>query len=397
MVAVGIDSIGFYTPNFYLDMEDFANERGVDISKLHTGLGQYKMSVPAPDEDIVTMGANAAKKALKDTDLDGVTTVFFATESGVDQSKAAGIYIHSLLGLSEFCRVVELKQACYSSTAALQMSMAILYQQPEKKILLIASDIARYGLGTTGESSQGAGAVAMLLSSNPRLVQIEPGSGFHTQDAMDFWRPNYSDEAMVNGKHSIDLYLSVLKKSWERYSCVTGRVYDDHDYFLYHIPMPKLAQKAHQRLAMINKSGKNRGQLVNEIDTSLKYSSEVGNCYTASLYLGLISLLDNSQKKILENKRIGLYSYGSGCVGEFFSGIIQKNYDKFVQAESNNNMIIERRRLSMTEYENFYNFSLPTDGSNIVIPKYTSGNFRLSGLNNHKRIYSKMSYNASLG
>jgi hydroxymethylglutaryl-CoA synthase len=65
---------------------------------------------------------------------------------------------------------------------------------PTKKVLLIASDIAKYGLNTSGESSQGGGAVAMILSKNPRLVAIESGSGVYTEDVMDFWRPSYRSE-----------------------------------------------------------------------------------------------------------------------------------------------------------------------------------------------------------
>ncbi|WP_155080145.1 hydroxymethylglutaryl-CoA synthase [Piscirickettsia salmonis] len=389
MQQVGIDTLGFYTPNFYLDMHELAKARNIDIKKLHIGLGQHQMGVPAPDESIVTMAANAAEKALRDINSNDIDTVLFATESGIDQSKAAGIYVHQLLKLPEFCRVIELKQACYSATAGLQMAMAMLQQQVDKnkKILLIAADIARYGLGSTGESSQGAGAIAMVLSNQPRLIRIEPGSGYHTQDVMDFWRPNYRDEALVEGKHSIELYLETLKKSWLRYQQVTGRQYSDHDRFLYHIPVPKLAEKAHQKLAMLNQQPRPIKQaLDDEIGDSLRYSKQVGNCYTASLYIGLLSLLDLSQDD-LTGKRLGFYSYGSGCVGEFFSGIVQTNYQSVLQTSENQQMITARTALSMTKYEEFYNFNYPQDGSSLIIPEHTTGHFRLSGFNNHKRIY----------
>ncbi|ODN43639.1 hydroxymethylglutaryl-CoA synthase [Piscirickettsia litoralis] len=387
MQQVGIDTLGFYTPNFYLDMQELAHARNIEIKKLHVGLGQYQMGVPAPDESIVTMAANAAEKALRDIDINTIDTVLFATESGIDQSKAAGIYVHQLLKLPEFCRVIELKQACYSATAGLQMATAMLQQQPNKKILLIAADIARYGLGSTGESSQGAGAIAMVLSTNPRLIRIEPGSGYHTQDVMDFWRPNYRDEALVEGKHSIELYLETLKKSWQRYQEVTGREHSDHDQFLYHIPVPKLAEKAHQKLAMLNKQPRPTKQILeDEIGTSLSYSKQVGNCYTASLYIGLLSLLDLS-KDDLTGKRLGFYSYGSGCVGEFFSGIVQEGYQNVLQTADNQAMIANRTALNITDYEKFYSFNYPKDGSSLIIPEHTTGRYRLSGFNNHKRIY----------
>ena len=85
-------------------------------------------------------------------------------------------------------------------------------------MLVLAADIARYGLETSGESSQGGGAVAMVLSANPKILTIEPISGFYTRDVMDFWRPNYREEALVDGKFSCDVYLQVLLETWGQYS-----------------------------------------------------------------------------------------------------------------------------------------------------------------------------------
>lgn len=191
-INIGIDNIGIYVPKFYLDHSDLAQARGVDPDKYSQGLGQKSMSVPAPDEDIVTMAANAAAD-FSEEELSDVSWVLFATESGIDQSKAAGLYVHSLLNLPDSARVIELKQACYSATAAIQMAKALLVleQDKNKKILILASDIARYGLNTTGESSQGAGAIALLISHNPKIIEITNTSGVYTQDVMDFWRPNY--------------------------------------------------------------------------------------------------------------------------------------------------------------------------------------------------------------
>ena len=202
MVKVGIDAMGFYTSQYYLDLQTLATARGVDVDKYVIGLGQHRMSVMSPDEDIVTMAANAGHRVLRDIDKNEIELLLFATESGTDQSKAAGIFVHRLLNLPARCRVVELKQACYSATAGLQLALPLLRENPNKKVLLIASDIARYGLHSVGESSQGGAAVAMVLSANPRMLEIEPESGFNTEDVMDFWRPNYKDEALVDGKYS---------------------------------------------------------------------------------------------------------------------------------------------------------------------------------------------------
>ena len=296
MSLFGIDRISFYTPPYYLDLATLAKARNIDPEKFTRGLGQYKMSFPSPDEDIITMAASAAEKALEGIDLTDINHLLFATESSVDQSKSAGIFLHKLLNTHPGkCRTLELKQACYSATAGMKLAIAMLAQQPTKKILLVASDIARYGLNTPGESVQGAGAVAMVLSANPRIIAIDPESGYHTEDAMDFWRPNYKTEAIVSGKQSVDLYLKLLKLTWHDYSACSNRHYADHERFLFHTPFPKLAEKGYQKLTMSAGLLRPDNETITEkLEQSLTYSRIVGNCYTASLMLGLCSLLDNA-------------------------------------------------------------------------------------------------------
>lgn len=390
MIKVGIDAMAFYTPHYYLDLRVLAEARGVDVNKYHTGLGQEKMAVVPPDEDVVTMAADAGSRVLQDVDLNDIDLLLFATESAIDQSKASGIFVHRLLNLPSRCRVVELKQACYSATAGLQMALPMLRENPQKKILLIASDVARYGLNTSGESSQGGGAVAMVLSQNPRILAIEPESGFHTEDVMDFWRPNYREEAIVDGKYSCDLYLRLVQKTWEQYTEQSSRAFSDHARFCYHVPVPRLVEKAHQCLARFNGLPKLSALELNEqLGPSLQYGRVIGNCYTAALYLSLISLLENSPHN-LADQRIGFYSYGSGCVAEFFSGVVQKNYQDRLKKDEHQKMLKERQPLSESEYAAFYNFSYPVDGGSLVIAQHhQASKYRLAAISEHKRVYEK--------
>lgn len=390
MFKVGIDTIAFYTSHYQLDLASLADVRGVDPDKFHIGLGQYKMAVPPPGEDIVTMAANAGLNAIAGVDVNAIEMLLFATESGIDQSKAAGIYVHDLLGLPERCRVIELKQACYSATLALQLAMPFLLQNPTKKVLLIASDIARYGLGTSGESSQGCGAVAMVLSANPRIVAFEKEYGVVTENVMDFWRPNYADTAFVEGKYSSKLYLNMLEKSWQQYFALSNRQFSDHAYYCYHTPVPRLVEKAHQHLAKISGADKlSDDLLLQHVGKSLEYGRNIGNSYSASLYIGLTSLLDLATDD-LSGKRLGFYSYGSGCVAEYFSGVVQEGYQSVLNTAQHKKMLADRVRLTYPEYEAFYTFKYPEDGSHCEVPNhYQTGQFKLTAVSEHKRIYEK--------
>ena len=104
---------------------------------------------------MVTLAASAAYPLMQDGELDDVELLLFATETGIDQSKAAGIYVHGLLEMSPRCRTVELKQACYSGTLGIQMAIGFVARNPTKKALVITSDVARYELGSPGEATQG--------------------------------------------------------------------------------------------------------------------------------------------------------------------------------------------------------------------------------------------------
>jgi hydroxymethylglutaryl-CoA synthase len=389
VIKVGIDAIAFYTSHYAMDLSCLAAQRGIDPEKYSKGLGQQKMSVPAPDEDIVTMAANAAAQALADIDKSAIEMLLFATESGIDQSKAAGIYVHDLLDLPERCRVIELKQACYSGTLALQLALPFIRQYPDKKVLLITSDIARYGLGSVGESSQGCGAVAMVLSTNPRILAFDSEYGVVTESVMDFWRPNYSDQAFVEGKYSSKLYLNMLEKAWQQYSDLSARQFGDHAYFCYHTPVPRLVEKAHQHLAKITQQELSPEQIAQHISSSLNYARIIGNSYTSSLYIGLASLLDFTQED-LAGKRLGFYSYGSGCVAEYFSGTIEPGYRQQLQTQFHQQLLAKRTELSYAEYEAFYSFKYPEDGTYCKIPMHQTGSFRLASIQDHKRHYERV-------
>lgn len=122
------------------------------------------------------------------------------------------MYVSRLLGLSPYLRAVELKQACYGATAALQLAKGHVALNPDKKALVIGSDIARYGLHTKGEPTQGGGACAMIVGQNPRILELEETSACYMEDVMDFWRPFNHTEALVNGKFSANIYVDFFKK-----------------------------------------------------------------------------------------------------------------------------------------------------------------------------------------
>ncbi|MDE8070574.1 hydroxymethylglutaryl-CoA synthase [Erysipelothrix rhusiopathiae] len=378
-MEIGLDKIGFYAPLTYIDMVDLAHARRIDPNKYTLGLGQDLQAVCPISQDTVTLGANAASKILSDADKEAIDLVILATESGIDQSKAGATSIHTLLGINPFARCIEVKQACYGATAGLQLAKGHIALNPNKKALVIASDISRYGLNTGGEATQGVGSVAMLVSANPKIMTLEANASYFSDDIWDFWRPNYSDVAFVDGKYSNEQYQRLFTTVYEDYLKKTERTIDDFKALCFHIPYTKLGLKTLKLIA----SEETNPSLFENFKKSTHYNRQVGNIYTGSLYLSLLSLLE--QGSLTEGDRIGLYSYGSGAVGEFFSGILQPNYKDHL-LKTHQTELDQRTKLSIPEYEAQFKAQLVTDGSHQIL-KSDASKFTLESVFEHRRYY----------
>ena len=374
-MKIGIDKMGIYIPRYYLDIRDLAKERNIDPDKFVIGLGQSKMSVNPISQDIVTFGVLAADKILTDEDKKKIDMLIVGTETGVDQSKSASAFMHSILGINEYCRSIEIKQACYGATAALQVAKNHILVNPDSKVLVIASDIAKYGINTSGESTQGCGAVAMLVSRDPKMLEISNESVCYTKDVMDFFRPNNSTYAIANGKLSTNTYLESLEKVYYEFFNRFGE--KDFSAICFHIPYPKLGLKGLKEIK--------REDLLEEFNNSIMYNKEIGNIYTGSLFLSLISLLENS-KKIKANDLIGLYSYGSGAVSEFFTMKVVEGYEKHLSIKENQKMLENRVKLSVSEYEKMFFSKIEHEKE---IENKEGEDVYLKGIFNNERTYAR--------
>lgn len=376
-MKIGIDKLSLSTSNLYLDIRELARARNVDENKYLIGLGQSKMGITRVNQDIVTLGVQAAEKILTKEDKKNIDMVIIGTESGIDQSKAASIYIHNLLDINKYARSIEIKQACYGATAGLQLAYNHILTHPDKKVLVIASDIAKYGVNSSGESTQGAGAIAMLISNNPRIAILNNDCVSYTDDIMDFWRPNHSDYALVDGRLSNEKYLELLNKVYTRYMEDNNKNINELEAICFHIPYPKLGYKA---LISITEDEKFKERL----KKSVIYSSQIGNIYTGSLFLSLLSLLENDDT-LKSTNTLGMYSYGSGAVAEFFSITLVEGYEKMIDKENTYRLLENRKEVNIEEYEKIFFEKLENN------KKYEAYNndIYISEIEGYKRIYER--------
>jgi hydroxymethylglutaryl-CoA synthase len=368
--TVGIDAMAFHGPERYIDMADLAIARGVEPAKYVKGLGQVAMAVPTPCEDTVSLAISAGRKALGAFGIhpSEIGTLVVGTETGVDHSKPVATYVHEHLGLSSNCRSFETKHACLGGSAGLTAAMDWIAagRARGRKALVIAADIARYGLNTPGEPTQGAGAVAFAVSERPRLLEFNPDIyGDYTRQVMDFWRPLYSKYAFADGHYSITCYLDALAGTWadaaSKPNAAARMPIAGLDACFYHVPFVKMAQKAHHRHweAELGRAvGKEDAELLAQINASfeqrvspwLKLNATVGNIYTGSLFLALIDYLRNVDAA-REGRTASLFAYGSGCGASLQFARVAGGAATYARQLDPQAEIDRRRRLNLAEYE----------------------------------------------
>lgn len=382
---IGIDKIGFFTPHLYLDMKDLAQARNEDPNKYLIGIGQSKMAVIPPTQDVISMAANAADQILTVEDKEKIDMILFATESGVDNSKSGAVYLQRLLGFKNQVRVVEMKQACYAATAAIHFAHGHIAMNPDSKVLVIGADNARYGLKTKGEVTQGGGAAAMLISRNPRILSIQDDATFWAEDVMDFWRPLGHDEALVDGKYSTNVYLDFFKHVFDEYQAKTGFDISKFDALCFHLPYTKEGYKA-LKIAIEGADPTVAANLTREFENVRKYSNQIGNLYTGSLYLGFLSLLENAND-LKAGMRIGLYSYGSGAQGEFYSGLLRPGFEKQIKHQAFQSVLDARQRLTVKEYEKVYNSRIKDEKTRMLDIESDPAKYVFAGVKDYQRQY----------
>lgn len=368
MISVGIEAMNVFGGTAYLDVMELAQHRKLDNARFDNLLMKEK-SVALPYEDAVTYGVNAAKPiidSLTDEEKNRIELVITCTESAVDFGKSISTYIHHYLGLNRNCRMFEIKQACYSGVAGFQMACSFVLSQasPGAKALVIATDISRFMVAEAGEAltadwsfaepSGGAGAVAVLVSDNPEVFSLDIGaSGYYGYEVCDFCRPIPDSEA-GDADMSLLSYLDCCEQSFLEYK---KRVEDvdfrrTFQFLAFHTPFGGMVKGAHRNL--MRKMAKAKPDEIEEdfkrrVMPGLTYCQRVGNVMGATALLSLASTIDNGQFD--SPKRIGCYSYGSGCCSEFYSGVATAKGQNSQRRFDIGRKLNERYKLTMAEYD----------------------------------------------
>lgn len=365
-MRVGIEAINFYSAQAYIRVKNIFKGRKLNLDRFDNLMMESK-SNGLPCEDPVSLGVNAAKSILDKMsreEIDKIELLITSTESGLDFGKAIATYIHKYLGLNRNCRLFEVKQACFGGTAAFHMASTFIASNvsPGAKALVIASDISRAAVKNTyAETSQAAGAIAMLISNKPDVFELDFGAnGNYSYEVNDTCRP-LPDTETGDSDLSLLSYLDCLEGSYRTYiSKVEDVDYTKtFDYLAFHTPFAGIVKGGHRKMMreFSNYSAVDiEKDFENRVRPSLKFCAMVGNVYSATLYLALCGLIDSVDPS--EMRRIGLFSYGSGCCSEFYSGTFTSKSKEIVRAMDIDGMIQRRYELNMEEYDKLLDLNI---------------------------------------
>ena len=230
---IGISGLATYVPPYRVWLEDWCDWTGNQWPKMREVVGR-SFRVRGPKQSVYTMAANAVIRLIDQYDVDPTRVKFLGlgTESSTDNS-AGAIIVKGMIDqalqargkppISRSCEVPEFKHACLGGVYGMKGAIRHLaWDGAGGQAIVVCADIAEYARGSSGEPTQGAGAVAMLLEEDPKLAIVDlVGSGSASDyRAMDFRKPmlrfcgqdrsethQVQDFPVFNGKYSTTCYI----------------------------------------------------------------------------------------------------------------------------------------------------------------------------------------------
>lgn len=412
-MKVGIEAAAIYLPKIYLPVKDLAIKRNIEPEKLEFGLGLKKMAVLDAHEDTATLSANVLLKLFKDFSLNpkDISRIYLGTESALDAAKPTATYAVQLVqevlktefGENSFRHidVLDMTFACVGGVDALHNCLDFVRVNPDKKAIVISADYAKYALDSSGEYTQGAGAVAMLISSNPQLISFENNWGVSTESVFDFFKPRryredepvvsavnsgsnlieiFTDEPIFDGQYSNECYKDRLRDAYFdlKKQLNADKLYENWKYLAFHLPyafqgkrmftdifaLENELDNSNENQKLISKSDDYVNLINEKIKPTQWASSEIGNMYTASIFTALLSALTLSEEN-LEGKKVGFLSYGSGSKSKVFEGEIQSGWKSVIEKLNLKAELEKRESIDYETYENLHRKKLKNSVGNI--------------------------------
>ena len=328
---LGIVGYGAYIPRFRIKVEEIAKVWGADAPSLKKGLMLEEKSVPAPDQDTITMAVEASKNALRRARINPaeIGAVYVGSESHPYAVKPSGTVLAEALGATPVVHTADLEFACKAGTEGMYIALSLVKAGEIKYGLAVGADTSQGAPGDALEYSAAAGAAAYLFGKENVVAEILETYSY-TTDTPDFWRREYQLYPEHGGrftgepayfKHVIGAAKGIMHKA--------GMKPADFKYVIFHQPNGKFPFRAGECLGFEKKQIE-PGWLVNKL----------GNTYSGSSPLGLTATLDISAPGDV----ILIVSYGSGAGSDGFIFKVTERINEVRDLAPKTRYLLEKNR-----------------------------------------------------
>ncbi len=319
-MEVGIVSYGAYVPRYRITPQEIGRVWGSDGESMSKGLMIYSKSVPAPDEDVITIATEAARNMMKrvpEVDPKDIGALYVGSESHPYAVKPSGTIVAEAIGCSPNMTVADYEFACKAGTAAIQTCMGLVGSGMVKYGVAIGADTSQGAPGDPLEYSASAGGASLLIGSKDVIATINHTSSY-TTDTPDFWRREGQDYPSHGGrftgepayfKHVTAAAKLVLKR--------TDSKPTDYQHAVFHQPNGKFPQRVAKMLGFTDK----------QIEAGL-LTPRIGNTYSGAVPLGLSAVLDIAQP----GERVFVVAYGSGAGADGFDITVTDRIARFARS-----------------------------------------------------------------
>ncbi len=328
---LGIVGYGAYIPRFRIKVEEIAKVWGADAPSFKKGLMLEEKSVPAPDQDTITMAVEASKNALRRAKINPaeIGAIYVGSESHPYAVKPSGTVLAEALGATPVVHTADLEFACKAGTEGMYIALSLVKAGEIKYGLAVGADTSQGAPGDALEYSAAAGAAAYLFGKENVVAEILETYSY-TTDTPDFWRREYQLYPQHGGrftgdpayfKHVIGAAKGIMHKA--------GMKPADFKYVIFHQPNGKFPFRAGECLGFEKKQIE-PGWLVNKL----------GNTYSGSSPLGLTATLDIAAPGDV----ILIVSYGSGAGSDGFIFKVTDRIDEVRDLAPKTRYLLEKNK-----------------------------------------------------
>ncbi|HUZ79031.1 MAG TPA: hydroxymethylglutaryl-CoA synthase [Thermoplasmata archaeon] len=304
-MEAGIVSYGVYVPRYRITPTEIGKVWGVDGASMGQGLNVHRKSVPAPDEDTITISTEALRTALIRGAIDPqeIGALYVGSESHPYAVKPTATVVAQAVGATPNLTAADFEFACKAGTAAIQTCLGLVESRMVRYGVAIGSDTSQGAPGDALEYSASAGGAAFVIGRERVICSLRKTLSY-TTDTPDFWRREGERYPSHGGRFTGEpAYFRHVTECGRRLMEEVGSTPRDYAHVVFHQPNGKFPQRV----------GKQMGFTEEQMRHGL-VTPYIGNTYSGAALIGLANVLDYAQP----HERILMVGYGSGAGSDAF-------------------------------------------------------------------------------